>query len=191
MAESSAAVRPPGPSLASGPQIQRPLRAFGTVSPAHRGPQAPLTRPRPWLRELDRARFAVAGMAWGLGGQLPLATMRGGEPHTRYSHRYGDVRDERVSSQCMHFDELIGVSEMPSLQIRDLPDDLYQALAFRARQEHRSLAQQAVVELRRIPALTAGERRRAVIARIRASLQEPEAPLTPSPEELVREDRGR
>jgi plasmid stability protein len=91
----------------------------------------------------------------------------------------------------MHFDELIGVSEMPSLQIRDLPDDLYQALAFRARQEHRSLAQQAVVELRRIPALTAGERRRAVIARIRASLQEPEAPLEPSPEELVREDRER
>jgi plasmid stability protein len=40
---------------------------------------------------------------------------------------------------------------MPSLQIRDLPDDLYQALSFRARQQHRSLAQQAVVELRRIP----------------------------------------
>ena len=30
---------------------------------------------------------------------------------------------------------------MPSLQIRDLPDDVYQALAFRAQQEHRSLAQ--------------------------------------------------
>lgn len=80
---------------------------------------------------------------------------------------------------------------MPSLQIRDLPDDLYQALAFRARQEHRSLAQQAVVELRRIPALTAGERRRAVIAHIRASLQQREAPLKPSPEELLREDRER
>ena len=42
-----------------------------------------------------------------------------------------------------------------------------------------------------IPALTAGERRRAVIARIRASLQKPEVPLMPSPEELVREDRER
>ena len=80
---------------------------------------------------------------------------------------------------------------MPSLQIRDLPDDLYQSLSFRARQEHRSLAQQAVVELRRIPALTAAERRRAVIANIRATLAKPEVPMTPSPEELVRKDRER
>ena len=43
---------------------------------------------------------------------------------------------------------------MPSLQIRDLPDDVYQSLAFRAEREHRSLAQQAVVELRRIPELS-------------------------------------
>jgi len=80
---------------------------------------------------------------------------------------------------------------MPSLQNRDLPDDLYQSLSFRARQEHRSLAQQAVVELRRIPALTVAERRRAVIANIRATLGKPEMPTTPSPEELVRADRER
>jgi len=80
---------------------------------------------------------------------------------------------------------------MPSLQIRDLPDDLYQSLSFRARQEHRSLAQQAVAELRRSPALTAAERRRAVIANIRETLGKPEVPMTPSPEELVREDRER
>lgn len=80
---------------------------------------------------------------------------------------------------------------MPSLQIRDLPDDLYQSLSFRARQEHRSLAQQAVAELRRIPALSAAERRRAVIANIRATLGKPELPMTPSPEALVREDRER
>ena len=80
---------------------------------------------------------------------------------------------------------------MPSLQIRDLPDDLYQILAFRARQEHRSLAQQAVVELRRIQTLTAVERRQAMIARIRATLQKPETALSPSPEDLVREDRER
>ena len=74
---------------------------------------------------------------------------------------------------------------MPSLQIRDMPSDVYQALTLRARQEHRSLVQQAVVELRRIPALTAGERRQAVIARIRATLQQPDAPLSPAPETLV------
>ena len=80
---------------------------------------------------------------------------------------------------------------MPSLQIRDLPDDLYQALSFRAQQQHRSLAQQAVVELPRIPELTAGERRKGVIAHIRATLHKPGGPLTPSPEALVREDRER
>ncbi len=80
---------------------------------------------------------------------------------------------------------------MPSLQIRDLPDDVYQALAFPARREHRSLAQQAVVELRRMPELAAMERRQHVIAHILESLQTPEQPLTPSPEELVREDRER
>lgn len=80
---------------------------------------------------------------------------------------------------------------MPSLQIRDLPDDIYLALSFRARQEHRSLAQQAVAELRRIPALTSGERRKAMVERIRASLGTPEVPLGPSPEGLVRQDRER
>jgi len=48
-----------------------------------------------------------------------------------------------------------------------------------------------VVELRRIPELTAGERRKGVIAHIRATLDKPEGILTPSPEELVREDRER
>ncbi len=80
---------------------------------------------------------------------------------------------------------------MPSLQIRDLPEDVYQSLAFRAEREHRSLAQQAVVELRRIPELTARERRLRVVENIRKSLQETEQPLTPAPEDLVREDRER
>lgn len=37
---------------------------------------------------------------------------------------------------------------MPALQIRDLPPDLYEALSTKAREEGRSLAQQAIVELR-------------------------------------------
>jgi len=73
----------------------------------------------------------------------------------------------------------------------DMPDDLYQGLSFRARQEHRSLVQKAVVELRRVPALTVGKRRRAVVARIRATLQQPDGSLDPSPETLVREGRDR
>ena len=80
---------------------------------------------------------------------------------------------------------------MPSLQIRDLPDDVYQALALRAEREHRSLAQQAIVELRRIPELMAQGRRRRVIARIAESLPTSAQVLDPSPEDLVRDDRDR
>jgi len=40
---------------------------------------------------------------------------------------------------------------MPSLQISDLPDDVYQALAFCAQQEHRSLAQQLRYNVATLP----------------------------------------
>ncbi len=80
---------------------------------------------------------------------------------------------------------------MPSLQIRDLPDDVYQSLAFRAEREHRSLAQQAVVELRRIPELTAREHRLRMLESIGKSLHGAGHSLTPTPEALVREDRER
>jgi plasmid stability protein len=81
---------------------------------------------------------------------------------------------------------------MPSLQIRDLPDDVYEALAFRAQAEHRSLAQQAIVELRRIPELTARERRLELLKELKKRI-ETEPPYRPSrpPEDLIREDRER
>jgi plasmid stability protein len=80
---------------------------------------------------------------------------------------------------------------MPSLYIRNLPDDVYQALALRAKREHRSLAQQAVIELRQILRLAADEHRRQVVERIRRELQGPADAPTPTPEELVRADRDR
>lgn len=80
---------------------------------------------------------------------------------------------------------------MPSLQIRDLPDDVYQALAFRAERDHRSLAQQAIVELRRMPSLLAAERRREVLAQLRERAATRADRLAPSPEALVRQDRER
>jgi len=81
---------------------------------------------------------------------------------------------------------------MPSLQIRDLPDDVYEALSFRAQAEHRSLAQQAIVELRRIPELTARERRLKILDELQ-KIAETEPPFRPSrtPEDLIREDRER
>jgi antitoxin FitA len=81
---------------------------------------------------------------------------------------------------------------MASLQIRELPDDVYEALVRSARAEARSLAQQAVVELRRLPGLEARQRRRETADRLLArpgSL--PGRDLQPAPEVLVREDRER
>ncbi|MBI4916348.1 MAG: hypothetical protein HY825_10915 [Acidobacteria bacterium] len=81
---------------------------------------------------------------------------------------------------------------MGSLQIRELPVDVYDALTERARRERRSLAQQAVVELRRMPELVARERRLAVVEELRRALRaEPRRRLSVAPESLVREDRDR
>lgn len=81
---------------------------------------------------------------------------------------------------------------MRSLQIRDLPEDVYEALAYRAEVEHRSLAQQAIVELRRIPELTARERRLKVLEEIEREIAlEGTQQLDPAPEDLIREDRER
>jgi antitoxin FitA len=92
----------------------------------------------------------------------------------------------------MHYDEGEGGLPMPSLQIRDLPDDVYEALAYRAQTEHRSLAQQAIVELRRIPELTARERRLAILNGLKKRIEtEPPPTLTRAPEDLIREDRER
>ncbi|MBI5446826.1 MAG: hypothetical protein HY900_37130 [Deltaproteobacteria bacterium] len=81
---------------------------------------------------------------------------------------------------------------MPSLQIRDLPEDVYEALALRARSENRSLAQQAIVELRRIPELQASEHRKRLLAEIRQRLSAGETRrVSVLPEDLVRQDRER
>lgn len=84
---------------------------------------------------------------------------------------------------------------MASLQIRHLPDDVYLALAFRAAQAHRSLAQQTVIELRRSTDSSSGQRRRAVLQKISAllSTQAPAAAAiqTEQVTEWIREDRER
>jgi hypothetical protein len=79
---------------------------------------------------------------------------------------------------------------MPSLQIREIPEDVYEALAERASRQRRSLAQQAIADLARIPELEARRTRQAVIEELRAS-----APVLPTkaldPVRIVREDRNR
>jgi plasmid stability protein len=81
---------------------------------------------------------------------------------------------------------------MPTLQVRELPEDVYYRLQRKAQQEHRSIAQETIVLLRR--ALDASEthrsRRSEALNRI-AQRQIPQVPEFPSSEEVVREDRDR
>lgn len=77
---------------------------------------------------------------------------------------------------------------MPTLQIRDLPDDVYQGIAAAARSEQRSLSQQAVVELRRALGLGSEDRRAATVQRLRASGRRLPDSVS-GPELLQREER--
>jgi plasmid stability protein len=81
---------------------------------------------------------------------------------------------------------------MSSLQIRNLPDDLYQTLTFRAEQAHRSLAQQALIELRRATgSANAGQRERILETISQDIAGMGTRTLHAPPEALLREDRDR
>ena len=79
---------------------------------------------------------------------------------------------------------------MPSLQIRELPEDVYEALSYRAKQAGRSLAQQAVIELRKMTQSGSRTRRQQVIDELLSRLRR-DTTGWPSPEELIRRDRER
>lgn len=81
---------------------------------------------------------------------------------------------------------------MATLQIRNLPDDLYQALVQKAAQERRSVSQQAIVMLSN--EMASGETDKARRARILAEIRShhPGRGKTLSnPAKLIREDRDR
>ena len=81
---------------------------------------------------------------------------------------------------------------MASLQIRHLPDDVHEALSRRAAREGRSLAQQAVVELRKLRELERWDRRLEVLVWLRQALKDRGTRvLAPPLEALLCEDRGR
>lgn len=94
-----------------------------------------------------------------------------------------------VSAQCMHYAD----SMSKSLQIRNLPDEIYQKLSLRAEREGRSLNQQAIVELQlRFQQEGTADRRRQVLEHIGRDLDEGRGrELSPPPEELIRQDRQR
>ncbi len=81
---------------------------------------------------------------------------------------------------------------MPSLQIRNIPDDLYQTLAFRAERAHRSLAQQAIIELREATGCANSKHRNQILERITLHVEmQGVQTLSSPPEKLLREDRER
>lgn len=82
--------------------------------------------------------------------------------------------------------------DMPLLQVRDLPKDLYEKLSLVAAADNRSLAQETIVLLRKALGLEQERiaRRRKILEEIR-SRKIPRVDDLPDPAELIREDRER
>ena len=81
---------------------------------------------------------------------------------------------------------------MPSLQIRDLPEHLYEILAEKARRNRRSLAQQATIELENMFEAEARSRRLDTVAELRETILADGIRKTSlDPVDVVREDRDR
>jgi len=83
---------------------------------------------------------------------------------------------------------------MPSLQVRDLPVNIYQRLQRKAKAEHRSLAQEAVITLARgmETGVSHKERRRKLLQAIgEQPCCSAEKATAIDPVQLVREDRER
>ncbi len=80
---------------------------------------------------------------------------------------------------------------MPTLQVRDLPEDVYNQIHYLAEKEHRSLAQETIVLLKESLSTKLGnrERRRKLLIKI-AELNINGKDL-PDPVQLIREDRER
>ena len=80
---------------------------------------------------------------------------------------------------------------MPTLQVRDLPEDVYAQLSYLAQKEHRSLTQETIVLLKEGIEAKMGnkERRRKTLEQM--SALEIDGKDLPDPVTLVREDRDR
>lgn len=79
---------------------------------------------------------------------------------------------------------------MPNLQIRDLPEDVYDALKTDAAMEQRSLTQQAIVALRQAQQQHRSSQRLATVEALRASPRRFDFGQR-TPEDLIQQDRQR
>ena len=81
---------------------------------------------------------------------------------------------------------------MPLLQVRDFPDDIYDAIGFEARRKNRTIAQQTIVLIKKGlgSEVSNQERRRLAIEKSKAR-KIPEKTKSLDFVQLVREDRAR
>jgi plasmid stability protein len=84
-----------------------------------------------------------------------------------------------------------GGKKMPTLQVRDLPDEVYTQLNYLAQKEHRSLAQETIVILKEgiTTKMSNKERRKKLLEQ--EHMIDIEGENLPDPVKLVREDRER
>jgi len=81
---------------------------------------------------------------------------------------------------------------VPTLQVRDLPEDVYHRLQDLAESDHRSLAQETVVLLRdAIGARQSPRTRRHLVLAEMPTVILPDGKTLPDPVDLIREDRDR
>jgi len=82
---------------------------------------------------------------------------------------------------------------MPSLQVRELPENIYLSLCREAEAEHRSIAQQAVATLAKGLNLELSPqiRRKAILEAIHEGTEKYTADRLTDPAMLIREDRER
>lgn len=80
---------------------------------------------------------------------------------------------------------------MPTLQVRDLPEDVYNQISYLAEKDHRSLTQQTIILLKEgiLKHIGNKERRRKLLDKI-SDLQI-DGSKFPDPVDLIREDRER
>ena len=81
---------------------------------------------------------------------------------------------------------------MPLLQVRDIPEDLYEELSRIAKLDNRSIAQETIVLLRSALSLKSERiKRRKLILKEARALNIDNADQLPEPADLIREDRER
>ena len=80
---------------------------------------------------------------------------------------------------------------MPTLQVRDLPEDVYVQLNYLAEKEHRSMAQETIVILKEgiVSMLGNKERRKKLLET--ANVIDIDGSTLPDPVDLIRKDRDR